>query len=306
MKSTMIAGKLLMALSLVLFTATTSAADPLVYVVTTNFNNFTGEFGTMDPITGTFNQVGSVLADPLFGLVPGANGNLLGISGSGNLDSINPATGAVSVIGAIPVTNQPGNAPYTIAELNGTVYATDLYSNLYTLNTTTGAAKLIGPTGIPQCPSLISNVEVSDEMLFTYGGKLYATFDGINLNTLAPVDSPELYQINPATGVATLVDPTALGLNAAVLVNNTLYGFAYGYTGPNTVLSLNPANGNTTFVTDSPMGFNIEITGAAATPEPVSFTLAGIGIAAVLVVSRRRKRLSWFRSTGQSPKRSRT
>ncbi len=259
---------LFLLLSLSLFTASASA-DPLLYVVTINYNNFTGQFGTMDPTTGAFNQIGGVTADPLDGLVQGPNGKLLSLSVSGNLDSINPATGAISVIGATGL----GNLAFTTAELNGTVYATDLKNNLYTVSTTTGAATLIGPTGIPPCPSLTNPADVSDEVLFTNGGKLYAAFDGINLTSLAPVDSPELYQINTATGVATLVGPTALGLDAAAFENGTLYAFDFGYTGPNTVLSLNPSNGNTTFVTDYSLnGFNV--TGAAATtPEPESLKL---------------------------------
>jgi hypothetical protein len=64
-------------------------------------------------------------------------------------------------------------------------------------------------------------------------------FDGVNLVTSAVVDSPELYQINPATGVATPVGPTALGLDAVAFENGSLYGFAFGYGGPNPVLSLN-------------------------------------------------------------------
>jgi hypothetical protein len=287
--------KLFMSLSLALFTASASAG-PLVYAVSTNFNNFTGQFGTVDLTTGTFNEIGSVISDPLFGLMPGPNGNLLSLSISGNLDSINPATGAVSVIGATGL----GNVAGVTAEFNGTVYATDLYNNLYSVNTTTGVASLIGPTGLPICPSLISPVEVSDETLFTANGKLYATFDGVNLTTLALVDSPELYQINPATGVATLVGPTAMGLDAVVPVNGTVYGLDFGYyAGPNTVLSLNLANGNTTFLNDYvsspvPGGVNsFDIEGASPTPEPASFTLLGIGIAAVLV-SRRRKHRSWF------------
>ena len=273
-------------LALILCTASASAG-PLVYAVSTNYNNFTGQFGTVDLTTGTFNQIGPVISDPLYGLVPGPNGNLLSVSASGNLDSINPATGAVSVVGAIPVTGEAGNAPYSLAELNGTVYATDLYGNLYTLNTTNGAASLIGPTGIPICPSVYDVSDVSDETLFTANGSLYATFDGVDLaNNLAAVDSPALYQINPATGVATPVVPTALGLDAAMQVNGALYGLAFGYyAGSNTVLSLNVANGNTTFLNDyvsSPVagGLNaFNITGAAPTPEPASFALVGIGIA---------------------------
>jgi hypothetical protein len=274
---------LFISLSLALFTASASAG-PLVYAVSTNYNTFTAQFGTMDLTTGTFSEIGPVIPDPLEGLMPGPNGKLLSLSLSGNLDSVNTATGAVSVIGATGLGDLAGVA----AELNGTVYATDLYNNLYSVNTTTGIASLIGPTGLPICPSLVSPVEVSDQTLFAANGKLYTTFDGIDLTTLALVDSPELYQINPATGVATLVGPTILGLGAVVQVNGTVYGLDSSFTGPNTVLSLNVANGNTTFVADdSPNAMNI--TGAAATPEPASFALVGIGIAA-LIASRRRGR----------------
>jgi hypothetical protein len=282
--------KLFLALSLALFT-TSAGAGPIVYSVSVNFNDFTGQFGTMDLTAGTFNAIGPVNSDPIFGLMPGLNGQLLGLSVSGNLDSVNPATGAVSVIGATGLGDLAGVA----AEFNGTVYATDLYNNFYRVNTTTGVASLIGSTGLPICPSLISPTEVSDETLFTANGKLYATFDGIDLTSLASVDSPELYQINPATGVATLVGPTALGLDAVAQINGTVYGLAVGYAGSNTVLSLNLANGNTTFLNDYvsspvPGGANaVDIVGVAQTPEPVSFGLVGVGLAALVVYGRRRR-----------------
>jgi PEP-CTERM motif len=282
--------KLVMSLSVALFTASASAG-PLVYAVSTNYNNFTSQFGTMDLTTGTFNEIGSVVSDPLFGLMPGPNGNLLSLSISGNLDSVNPATGAVSVIGATGL----GDLAGVTAELNGTVYATDLYNNLYRVNTTTGVATLIGSTGMPPCPSLTSPVEVSDETLFTANGKLYASFDGVNLTNMAIVDPSDLYQINPATGLATLVGPTALGLDAVLQLNGTVYGLDFGYAATNTVLSLNLANGNTTFLNDyvsSPVAGGVnsfDVVGVSPTPEPASFTLVGIGMAAVLA-SRRRKR----------------
>lgn len=288
--------KLMFPLALVLCTASASAG-PIVYVVNANFNNFTGQFGTMDLTTGAFNPIGPVTSDPLSSLVPGPNGKLLSVSESGNLDSVNPATGAVSVIGAIPVVAETGNAPYSIAELNGTVYATDLYGNLYTLNTATGASSLVGLTGIPICPSVYDASDVSDETLFTANGNLYATFDGVDLasSPVGIVDSPELYQINPATGVATMLGPTALGIDAALQISGTVYGLAFGYAYSNTVLSLNVANGNTTFLNNyvsSPTagGVNaVDIIGAAATPEPASIALAGIGIAVLLAFGRRRR-----------------
>jgi len=281
--------KLFMALSLALFAASASAG-PIVYTVSINYNNFTSQFGTMDLTTGAFNQIGPVIADPLDGLMPGPNGKLISLSESGNLDSVNPVTGAVSVIGATGL----GDVAGVTGELNGTVYATDLYNNLYSVNTTTGVASLIGPTGLPICPSLVSSSEVSDETLFTANGKLYATFDGINLMNSTLVDPPELYQINPVTGVATLVGATALGLQAVVQINGTAYGLDFDPTGQNTVLSLNLANGNTTFLNDyasSPVAGGVNafaVTGASPTPEPASFALVGIGIA--LVACRRRRR----------------
>ncbi len=274
----------------VLFAASASA-DSLAYVVSTNYNTFTGQFGTLDLTKGSFNQIGPGIADPLTGLVQGPNGRLLSISVSGNLDSVNPATGAVSVIGATGL----GTLADYIAELNGTFYTTDLNSNLYTVNPTTGAVTLIGNTGIPPCPSLTNPNEVSDLSLFTFGGKLYETFDGINLTTSAVVDSPELYQINTTTGVATLIGSTAFGLDAAVQVNGSVDGLAFGYTGSNEVLSLNPANGNTAFLNDYvsspvPNGVNsYDIEGATPVPEPAPFTLAGIGIATVVAVNSRKR-----------------
>jgi hypothetical protein len=245
----------------------------------------------MDLTTGAFSQIGSVISDPLGGLMSGANGNLLSLSLSGNLDSIDPATGVVSVIGATGL----GNLAGVTAEFNGTAYATDLYNNLYSVNTTSGVASLIGPTGMPICPSLISPVEVSDETLFTANGNLYATFDGVNLMDSSLVDAPELYQINPVTGLATAVGATALGLQAAVQINSIVYGLVFDPAGLNSVVSLNVADGSTTFLNSYasspvPGGVNaFAVTGASPTPEPVSFALAGIGIAAVLVSGRRRR-----------------
>jgi hypothetical protein len=45
-------------ISLMLFAASASA-DTLVYAVSTNYNNFTGQFGTFDFTTRAFNQIGT-------------------------------------------------------------------------------------------------------------------------------------------------------------------------------------------------------------------------------------------------------
>jgi hypothetical protein len=274
--------KLILSLALALSTVSASAG-PVVYVVTFNgqFGSPTaGGFGSINPTTGACNQIGASLADPLGGLVQGGPTGYLGVSFSGNLDSVNPATGAVSVIGATGL----GGLALDTAELNGTVYETDVNQNLYTINTATGAASLIGSTGIPPAPS--DPADLFDEAFFSAGGKLYVTWDAFNATTLALVNDPELYQINTTTGLATDVAATAFQLDAAIAVSGTVYAFT---TSTTQVLSLDVATGDTTFVTNyDPAAFFI--TGAAdATPEPASFALVGAGIAAVLVSRRRRR-----------------
>jgi hypothetical protein len=179
-----------------------------------------------------------------------------------------------------------GGLAFDTAEVNGTVYETDLNNNLYTVNTTTGVATLIDYTGIPPCPSLIDPADdFGDESLFNAGGNLYAAFDGFDFTTSTFVDAPTLYQINPITGVATAVGPTAFEIDAAVDLNGTVYAFT-----SDQVLSLDLANGNTTFVAnyDDPSGLNFFTGAVVATPEPGSFALFVVGIGLVAVVMRRR------------------
>jgi hypothetical protein len=267
-----VARKLIVSLALAL----SASAGPLLYVSTA-----TGKFGTVSPTTGAFSQIGPTLSDPLGGLVQGPNG-CEGVSFSGNLDSVNPATGAVSVIGA---TGLGGYAEST-AMLGGTLYETDFYGNLYTVNSMTGAASLIGYTGIPSVPAYIPTLGSNlgdDESFFGINGKLYATFDVFNISTSSAVFGPDLYQINPTTGVATIVGSTALYIDAVAEVGGTVYAFTLA----DQVLSLDLATGSTAFVNDYDPAATF-ITGAAPTPEPTSLALIGTAIATFLIFRRRR------------------
>ena len=133
---------------------------------------------------------------------------------------------------------------------------TDLSNNLYSVNPATGAATLIGPTGIAAVPREICLCSTD---LYGARGKLYATFDvlvGYSFPFTALID-PELYVIDPETGVTTVVGPTILNGSALVEVNGTFYLFKV-VAGPSpsplssaaAVYILDLKNGNTRFVTN--------------------------------------------------------
>ncbi|MDQ6759870.1 MAG: PEP-CTERM sorting domain-containing protein [Acidobacteriota bacterium] len=289
--------KLIVSLAFVLLSACASAS-PIVYVLNGN-----GQFGTVDLGTGAFRQIGPDTLEGSSGLIPGPDGSLLTLAFSGDVDRINPGTGISSVLGKsglgdcsnFPASPCGPSSANALGKLGDAIYATDYANNLYRVNQATGAATLIGLTGIPALPFVPGTVvngslNFSDETLFGVGGKLYATFDAGMHNFATSVNTtvipPNLYQINPATGLAMLVAPTALGLTAVVNVNGTVYGFTFdGETSQEVTLNL--ANGNTSFVRniDPAAGF---IGGAAAVPEPASIALAGIGLAAVIFCRRRR------------------
>ena len=193
--------KSIVSLALVLLTVPASAS-PIMYIVNGS------QFGTIDVSTGTFNQIGPNMPEGTEGLVQGQNGSLLTLAFSGNLDSINPATGATSVIGPtgladcsnFPVSPCGPTSANDLGQFGGTIYATDFANNLYTVNPATAAATLIGPTGIPGLSfiPLSTNPDGSfnayDETLFSTAGKLYVTFDTLTFNPLTstPVIPPHL------------------------------------------------------------------------------------------------------------------
>jgi hypothetical protein len=284
--------KLIVLLAPLLFTVS-ARADSFAYVVTDS-----DQFGTLNLSTGAFHQIGADTPGQQFNLVPGPNGSLFSLTLSGNLESINTATGVTTVFGAT------GLGAYNVgslAEVGGTLYATDGSNNLYTVSVTTGAAHLIGPTGIP---AFATPPALSDESLYGVGGKLYATFDNFKLPLSSPVliTPPALYQINTSTGVAAEVGPTRLNLSASVDANGTFYVFKKGLAdatcvGPAPVpcrsdaeeFTLNLANGNTSFVTDVSPGATAIYGASPVVPEPSSLALGAVGVAAILV-SRRPKR----------------
>ena len=245
--------------SLVLSVLAASAGeDKAVYVVTG-----AQQFGTVDLTTGAFQPIGPGTPEPDANLVHGPNGMLYSIGTiSGSLVSIDSATGATTVIGPTGL----GATIFDLAEVAGKLYLTDLSNNLYSVNPATGVATIIGPTGIPPDPHVPftfnadGTFNLCDETLYGVGNKLYATFDSFTLNpvTLAitVLVPPDLWEIDPRTGIATRIAPTSLNLGASVHVDGNFYAFhlvpvgfnAFGPVSISQLETLDLANGITSFV----------------------------------------------------------
>jgi PEP-CTERM motif-containing protein len=296
--------KLMLSLAFVLFT-TAASAGTLVYVVRAGITG-NGIFGTVDLTTGAFQQIGPAEPDGYFGLAPGPNGSLVSFTYASNLDGINPATGVPTRIGAtgLPgcVIATPACGPttaFTIGSFDGKIYGVDISNSVYTVNPITGAATLLAKnSGLPAAPFVpgIQNsdgtLNIADEAIWGAGGKLYLTYDAaildLNSFTVSVAVAPYLYQIDPASGFATLIGPTDLGIDATIEVNGATYAFNAM---TNQIETLNLLTGAATPVGGFDPAAGV-IQGASLTPEPGSVALVGLGIA-VLGVWQRRRNL-WF------------
>ncbi len=275
----------------------TCSADS-VYAVSTG-----PYFGTLDLNTGAFHQVGPNLPEETSGLVSGPNGAFLSLGFSGNLNSINPATGVTTVIGATglgdcngPMTPCPPNSANILVQFNGVYYATDVSNNLYRVNPTTATATLLGPTGLPPTPFQSDSTNpdgttnVADETLFVANGKLYATYDAGTIDfsngNITELIAPALYQLDVANGTASRVGGTGFGLFMALDSGGTVYGYSAPELG---LVTIDLATGNTTSLSavDPSVGF---ISGAAPVPEPRTTVLLSLGLIACVVCGRPRLR----------------
>ncbi len=235
-------------------------AQNRIYIVDLN-----SQFGMVNLSTGSFSPIGTPTPEPLANLVWGSNGSLFSISASGNLDRINPLTGETMVVGQTGL----GFNAFDLAGVRGRLYATDFSNNVYSVDPQTGAASFMRATGMPADPQVPfsqnpdGTLNLCDETLYAYGGKLYATFDSFKVdpNTLAitPWVEPALYQIDPATGEATLIGPTRLGLGATFTGDDgTFYAIEsqivgwnqYGPVAQNRLYILDLKTGATQYVRD--------------------------------------------------------
>lgn len=188
-----------------LFSTSGMARDPVTgriyYASTNNSTNPQGQIAYWNPSTGTntlLNVAGAPNADNIIRMAFDSNATLYGLGTSGNLYTINTATGAYTTLGRVRVANAgnvtiPGNGDMAF-DVDGTLYAvadsTASASNtsLYRINVSTLSATEVGTTVVGQTQAALA---------VGANGKLYSGGrDG------------GFYDINRATGAGTLIANT--------------------------------------------------------------------------------------------------
>jgi hypothetical protein len=237
----------------VLGAETAAAADPMAYA-----GSSSGAFGFMDLDTAAFTLLGNS-GQTLAGLAV-ADGSIFASSyhtADGTLFNVNPANGAVTSIGTAAGVDYDDFGSTTSG-----LYAVSFGStqDLYSISPTTGAATLVGPTGLG-----------------------YGSWRGLSTNssTLYFGDGPDLYTLNTSTGAATLIG--AFGSSTELGVLLTEGGVLYGGDETNYALdTINPATGAAT-VGPTPSGFPGSFYGLAPYPVPTSAVAEPAAWAVMLV-----------------------
>ncbi|MGP0062506.1 MAG: PEP-CTERM sorting domain-containing protein [Isosphaeraceae bacterium] len=269
----------LMMAALVLIFPSWSQAEP-AYVVTSN-----DLFGTIDPTTGVFSQIGSsnTVFSEMSGLAFGATGTLYSLAdvpGNGiQLYSINTTTGATTDVASTILHSDDITSFGLGATSDGTLYAYKSVlsgtTDIYLVNPSNGGTGLLGPLGATAEGAIQGDSN----------GHLYQT-QGVSGNGF--------YQVDPATGSGSLLGNSDAGTAYALAFTN---GTMYAFTSAGNIDSVNLTNGQSTLTASYDTSSVGVIYGSAslltaAVPEPSSFILLCGGLMGISYACYRRVKTS--------------
>lgn len=170
---------------------------------------------------------------------PLAAQDMIGVSWTGSVYSLDSATGSGSLIGASGYTqvNNMAKSP------SGTLYACAGYGvpcTVIEINPTTGAGTMVSTTTVN-----------SVRGMSYFGNTLYL----VNDSSGTGVGLDDLYKLDPVSGVATFIGSTGFtGVQGLGAANGVLYGWDINYG----LLTINPATGAATDVNASVGGTGIQ------------------------------------------------
>ena len=170
--------------------------------------------------------IGGVTGTPNLATFGSTTTGLYGVGNSGSasvttLFSINPQTGAITAIGPIGASAIPnGTGFYSRLSVGSSTLYLENNSNLYTVNTTTGAATQVGTTD--------SNGYLSSVLLLEYGTYYAGTGSGIATVNVATGQIAPHSSIfgGPGSPVGLAPDPLTTATPAVTLVANAEGGVA--------------------------------------------------------------------------------
>jgi len=179
---------------------------------------------TVNTATGTTHVVGNtgvLLNDIAFS----PDGRLFAVDESSNLYQLNPQTAAATEIGPLGITT-----PSLVFSPSGTLFTAN--SSLYTVDTSTGAAHLVGNLG--------GGFAAAGDLAFDNIGNLFVT-----------TQSSRLVKVNPSSGQATAIGLLGFSevFGLAFGPDNVMYGFSNT---SDCVISINLATGAGTRVSGLP------------------------------------------------------
>jgi hypothetical protein len=226
-----------------------------------SFDN--GAFGTIDPFTGIFNQIGSALSGQAHDLTVASNGTVYAVVGT-NLDTIDKVTGVATIIGAVPTGLQS-----LAFRSDGTLFGAS-YTDLFTVNPSTANATDLGALGL--------GAGVNADNI---------RFGGSTLYVMSAETNSRLFTLNQTTGAATLVGASGVDdISLGAFLGGTFYGTNQLGGVTDHIVSVVPATGAATegATTNDIYVFALDPT---SVPEPSTLLLIGAGCA--LLPLRRRK-----------------
>lgn len=284
LKHTMQAAMAFAAGALVLAGASASSAQATFYAA----SGSNGVAGSLYIINGSNGSIistqGALLnaaggAYGMTGMAFSSGGTLYGSTanasptGAGHLVTINPTNGQVTDIGAFGITATMSDITFA----GGTLYGWgSVGHNLYSISLATGAATLVGPSGVSG---------FGGGGIAMVGGVMYGSLDGANL-----------YTISTVTGAATVVGPHSgpgwpgNALGAMDSTGGVLYALNSDRAGGTSNVQLSTVNTSTAAITNlgPTIGNGDALAILTPVPEPATFAVFGLGMAGVAFLRRRR------------------
>jgi hypothetical protein len=264
-----------------------SASADVIYATTIDSNTLQSlDFGTLNTNTGVFTSIGLLnTKGGIFAMGYASNGQLEGISYSGEIYAINTANAATTAVGQI----QFNNAVDVIGgeAVGGTFYlVSDSASVLYTVTP---------PSSLT--PTILGGLTNSTATMdFSAAGLVATSPTGALYMATSFEEEPNKMDVNdlllfnhPLPRLSTVIGDLGAPVGAGLFLGNTLYGITYG----NQIVTIDTSTGASTPIAN----INIDPSdgiGAVAplstTPVPGSLTMLVIGAAMALLT---RRRWSW-------------